>query len=212
MGELETLCTTKNIKMVQSRWKSLAVKQTWASLVAQRWRICLPMPGGTNSTPGPWRSHMLQDNYLWSRCHNCWAHVAQLPKPQHSRARAPQGKPLQWETCALQLGSSPCLPPLKLTQHERTQHSPINIKEKKDTPTTCPKNSTPKYPNQLKAETQNSQKVRTTQASFYRWVNKQNVVYTYTVILCSHKKQITSWYMIHPCNRDGTPWQQRLVK
>ena len=133
MGELETLCTTKNIKMVQSRWKSLAVKQTWASLVAQRWRICLPMPGGTNSTPGPWRSHMLQDNYLWSRCHNCWAHVAQLPKPQHSRARAPQGKPLQWETCALQLGSSPCLPPLKLTQHERTQHSPINIKEKKDT-------------------------------------------------------------------------------
>ena len=54
-------------------------------------------------------------------CYNYWAHEPQLLKLMIFRACAlQQAKPLQWEACTLQLGSSPCSLYLEIacTQHE----------------------------------------------------------------------------------------------
>ena len=45
------------------------------------------------------------------------------------------------------------------------------------------------YMNVHSSITHNSQKVETTQVSTDRWMDKQNVVYTYDGILFSHKKK-----------------------
>ena len=64
-------------------------------------------------------------------CHNYWACMPQLLKLTHSRARVPQQEdPLQWETCAPQLKSSPPLPQLERPmQSNKDPTQPINRKK-----------------------------------------------------------------------------------
>ena len=104
-------------------------------LVAQWWRIHLPMQEMQVPRPGPGRHHMLQSNWdhapqpvsLCSRAgsHNYWAHVMQLLKPLCPRARAQQQKSQQWEARALKLERSPGSPQLENAWTAvKTQHSP----------------------------------------------------------------------------------------
>ena len=67
--------------------------------------------GDMGSIPGPGRSHMPWSNQ---------APVSQLLKPARLRAHAPpQKNPLQWETHAPQLASSPDLPQLEKAQAQQ---------------------------------------------------------------------------------------------
>ena len=68
-----------------------------ASLMAQWYRICLPMQktGVQSLVQYDATCHGATN----SKCHNHWAHVPQLLKPMRPRASAPQGKPAQREAC-----------------------------------------------------------------------------------------------------------------
>ena len=107
------------------------------SLVAQWWRICLPIQGSQvqsliqedptwQGATGP-----MQPNY-WACApepgsHHYWAHVPKPLKAMRPRAHAPQVKPLQWAAWAPQLESGPLLAATKESPHAatKTQHQPL---------------------------------------------------------------------------------------
>ena len=87
----------------------------WISLVVHQLRICLPMQRTRVQSP------VQEDPTCCSTtkpvCHNHWTPVLQLLKPVCPGAHAwQQEKPPQWESCALQLVSSPHLPQLTPAQ------------------------------------------------------------------------------------------------
>ena len=89
-----------------------------ASLVAQWWRICLPMQETqvrslVREDPTRHRAAKPMHCNYWTcalepRSHSCWAYMPQLPKPAGPIACVlQQEKPLQWEARVLQLERSP---------------------------------------------------------------------------------------------------------
>ena len=99
--QAEGIAETKTMRWGQA-WHIWGTKKTsgWTSLVAQWLRICMPMQGTRvwalvrenptcRGTTNPMR-HNYWACALEPASHNYWAHVPQLLKPMHSRARAPQ--------------------------------------------------------------------------------------------------------------------------
>ena len=92
---------------------SYIINMKWASLVAQSWRICLPMED-TRVWSLTWEDPTCGENMLV--CHNYWAcalepgsctywaRVPQLLRPACPQLQ--QEKSLQWEACVPELESS----------------------------------------------------------------------------------------------------------
>ena len=115
------LLNVEKVKMVVLIIRNYFVKQILGtSLVLQWLRIHLPTQGDTGSIPCLGRSHM-------PRSHK--AHVPQLPKPKHCRARdLQQEKPPQREDRAL---SSLCSPQVEKTCEQQWRFSTTKNKYRK---------------------------------------------------------------------------------